>query len=86
MNAVINALEAEGTITRVSDPSDRRQNIVELTKKGRSRFARVKVGIAKAQDSALAPLTATERRELLRLLRILHDYHAAPPPSSESRS
>jgi MarR family transcriptional regulator, lower aerobic nicotinate degradation pathway regulator len=84
MTAVINALEAEGSITRVSDPSDRRQNIVELTKKGRARFERVKAGVANAQDSALAPLTTTERQELLRLLRVLHDYHAAPPPSSGS--
>jgi MarR family transcriptional regulator, lower aerobic nicotinate degradation pathway regulator len=83
MNAVINALEAAGTVTRLPDPDDRRQNIVEMTEKGRARFERLKSGLAKAQDRALAPLAAAERRELLRLLRILHDYHAVSPPSNE---
>jgi DNA-binding MarR family transcriptional regulator len=31
MNAVVNALETEGIVTRVSDADDRRQNIVEMT-------------------------------------------------------
>src|SRR5580700_9185039 len=32
MNAVVNTLEAEGIVARVSDPDDRRQNIVEMTR------------------------------------------------------
>ena len=86
MNAVVNALEAEGVVTRVSDPEDRRQNIVEMTETGTARFERLKAGLAEAEDRALAPLTRADRRELLRLLRILHDYHAVLPPSAESRS
>ncbi len=85
MNAVVNALETEGIVKRVSDPDDRRQNIVEMTETGAARFRRLKAGLAEAEDRALAPLSKVERRELLRLLRILHDYHAAPPPSPESR-
>jgi len=85
MNAVVNALEAEGTVTRVSDPDDRRQNIVEMTETGKARFERLKAGLADAEDRALAPLAPADRRELLRLLRVLHDYHAVPPPSAESR-
>ena len=81
MNAVINGLEAEGIVKRVSNPDDRRQNIVAVTKMGRARFRRLKADLAVAQDRALAPLDAAERRELLRLLRILHDYHADLPPS-----
>jgi DNA-binding MarR family transcriptional regulator len=85
MNAVVNELEAEGIVTRVSDPEDRRQNIVEMTKTGKVRFKRLKAGLAEAEDRALAPLAPADRRELLRLLRILHDYHAVPQPSAESR-
>ena len=85
MNAVVNALEAEGIVTRISDPDDRRQNIVEMTETGKARFERLKAGLAEAEDRALAPLAPADRRELLRLLRILHDYHAVPPPSAESR-
>ena len=72
-------------VTRVSDPNDRRQNIVEMTETGKARFERLKAGLAEAEDRALAPLAPADRRELLRLLRILHDYHAVPPPSAESR-
>jgi len=85
MNAVVNALEAEGIVTRVSDPDDRRQNIVEMTETGKARFERLKTGLREAESRALAPLAPAERRELLRLLRILHHYHAVPPPSAESR-
>jgi DNA-binding MarR family transcriptional regulator len=85
MNAVINALEAEGIVIRVSDPDDGRQNIVEMTEPGKARFERLKAGLSAAEDRALAPLAPKDRRELLRLLRILHDYHAVPPPSAERR-
>jgi MarR family transcriptional regulator, lower aerobic nicotinate degradation pathway regulator len=85
MNAVVNALEAEGAVTRASDPEDRRQNIVEMTEAGKARFQRLKAGLIDAEDRALAPLSPADRRELLRLLRILHDYHAAPPPLGASR-
>lgn len=82
MNAVVNELEAEGIVTRVSDLEDRRQNIVEMTRTGKARFKRLKAGLAEAEDRALAPLTPADRRELLRLLRMLHDYHAVLPPST----
>lgn len=83
MNAVINALEAQGTVTRIPDPGDRRQNIVEMTDNGKARFDQIKARLAGAQDRALAPLTEAERRELLRLLQILHDHLAAPHPSTD---
>ena len=82
MNAVVNELEAEGIVTRVSDPEDRRQNIVEMTGTGKARLKRLKAGLAEAEDRALAPLAPADKRELLRLLRILHDYHAVSPPST----
>lgn len=85
MNAVVTALELEGLITRVSDPADRRQNIVEMTKRGKMRFQRLSVDLRKAEGCALAPLAPAERRELLRLLRILHDHHAVEMPFGENR-
>jgi DNA-binding MarR family transcriptional regulator len=86
MNAVVNALEAEGTVTRASDPDDRRQNIVEMTETGKAGFKRLKARLAEAEKRALAPLAPADRRELLRLLRILHDHHAVAPPSGETLS
>jgi len=55
-----------------------------MTETGTARFERLKAGLVEAENRALAPLARADRRELLRLLRILHDYHAAPPPSAES--
>ena len=81
MNAVVNALEVQGAVTRVPDPTDRRQNIVELTEEGRARFERTRDRLALAQDRALAPLAEAERRELLRLLQTVHDHLAAAPRS-----
>jgi MarR family transcriptional regulator, lower aerobic nicotinate degradation pathway regulator len=83
MNAGVNALEAQGIVRRVPDPGDRRQNIVEMTDKGRARFARIKAGVAAAQDRALAPLAKAERRELQRLLKKLHDHLATPQSSAD---
>jgi len=82
MNAIINALEAEGAVTRAPDPRDRRQNIVEITDAGKARFKYLKRQVMAAQHRALAPLTETERRELVRLLHILHDHLARPQPSN----
>lgn len=56
MNAVVNALETESIVTRISDPDDRRQNIVDMTKSGKARFKRLKTGLAEAEDRAPAPL------------------------------
>ncbi|MBA3678115.1 MAG: MarR family transcriptional regulator [Sphingosinicella sp.] len=77
MNMVINALETEGAVTRKTDPDNRRQNVVELTRKGRTLYALLSERLTKAHDRALAPLAAKERTELFRLLRKLHD-HLAP--------
>ena len=82
MNAVVNALEAEGTVKRVSDPNDRRQNIVEMAETGKARFERLKLALLEAENRALAPLGPADKLELLRLLRILHDFHAVAPPSA----
>ena len=77
MNAAVNALEAEGAVTRMLDPGNRRQNIVDITEAGRARFARLRDCLREAEQHALAPLGEAERDELLRLLRLLHD-HLAP--------
>ena len=78
MNTIVNALEAEGAVTRSVDPDNRRQNIVALTARGRRRFAHLRGRVNAAQETVLAPLSAAERGELVRLLQVLHD-HLVPP-------
>lgn len=77
MNAVVNALEADGSVTRAVDPDHRRRNVVALTADGRRQFAHLKTRIEEAQGKILAPLRQSERRELVRLLRALHDHLSA---------
>jgi DNA-binding MarR family transcriptional regulator len=74
MNAVVTALEATGSVERKVDPDNRRRNIVTLTARGRRRFAQLRERLEQAQDRVLAPLDRGERRELVRLLQVLHDH------------
>jgi DNA-binding MarR family transcriptional regulator len=76
MNATVNALETEGSVTRQPDPMDRRQNIVTLTEAGRARFEDLERRLAAAHDRALSPLSAEERAVLVGLLQRLHDHLA----------
>lgn len=78
MNAVINALEADGSVTRAVDSENRRRNVVALTARGRKRFSGLKDTVLEAQVRILAPLDQSERDELIRLLQALHDHLAAP--------
>jgi MarR family transcriptional regulator, lower aerobic nicotinate degradation pathway regulator len=69
LHALLADLERDGLVARVRDERDRRRNIVTLTRAGRGAQARLDQRIQAAQDALLAPLTAAERRELIRLLR-----------------
>jgi len=66
--AAVNELEARGFLTRQRDPHDARRNIVTLTSGGRKELARLDAVVADIQDRFLAPLSAAERRTLLKLL------------------
>ena len=66
--AAVNELEARGFLTRRRDPHDARRNVVTLTSGGRKELARLDAVVADIQDRFLAPLSAAERRTLLKLL------------------
>jgi DNA-binding MarR family transcriptional regulator len=68
LHALITELERDGLIARVRDPEDRRRNIVTLTAAGKSRLRRLDKRVDAAQTALLEPLSAAERRELVRLL------------------
>jgi DNA-binding MarR family transcriptional regulator len=85
MNTIVNALEADGSVTRAVDADNRRRNIVTLTARGRRRFAQLKARLEEVQDRVLKPLSPTERRELVRLLEVLHDHLASPPTPGVER-
>jgi DNA-binding MarR family transcriptional regulator len=68
LHAVLNELERDGLVARKQDPSDRRRNLVELTPAGVTTLKRLDARVDAAQEAFVAPLSADERRELMRLL------------------
>ncbi|MGZ4165820.1 MAG: MarR family winged helix-turn-helix transcriptional regulator [Solirubrobacteraceae bacterium] len=71
LHAILNDLEQRGFVERVRDERDRRRNVVELTRAGRAALARLDTRVDAAQDGLLAPLSVSERRELVSLLERL---------------
>lgn len=71
--AALNELSAGGFVTRERDPSDARRNVVALTRKGSAELRRLDAVVNDIQERFLAPLTATERRQLFHILTKLAD-------------
>ncbi len=71
LHAILNELESSGQVARVRDETDRRRNVVALTRAGRAALARLDKRVDQAQEELLAPLPAADRRELHRLLERL---------------
>jgi MarR family transcriptional regulator, lower aerobic nicotinate degradation pathway regulator len=66
--AAINELESRALVTRQRDPEDTRRKLVTLTRKGRAELVRLDAVVADIQDRFLAPLSASERQQLTRIL------------------
>jgi MarR family transcriptional regulator, lower aerobic nicotinate degradation pathway regulator len=66
---VVKNLEERGFVTTRPSEHDRRAKLIEITPKGRDLLSSVQVEVVNAQERTVAPLTAKERAELLRLLR-----------------
>jgi DNA-binding MarR family transcriptional regulator len=75
--AALNELAEGGYLERRPDPADRRRNVVTITAAGRRRLTQLAATAAAIQEELLAPLTAAERTELVRLLTLLRAGAAA---------
>ena len=71
LHAIVGELEDRGLIARVRDHTDRRRNVVTLTRTGRAALKRLEQKVQAAQTALLDPLSAAERREFVRLLERL---------------
>ena len=80
--AVVAALADRKFIRRVTDADDRRRNIVSITASGRRRLSTLDGLLRDTQKQLLAPLSAGEREQLVRLLlRVVEDAAADRPQS-----
>lgn len=68
---IIDQLEAGGLAGRARDPVDRRRNQISITKSGAKQLLALDREVEAAQADLLAPLTAGERTEFVRLLRTI---------------
>jgi DNA-binding MarR family transcriptional regulator len=77
MVKLMNELEGAGLADRRRRPNDRRAWEVTITPKGRRTLQRARRLASQVEDEVLGGLTATDRRELLTLLR--RALTSAPP-------
>ena len=69
----LSELERLRLIGRTVNPNNRRRNIVSITPAGRKQLRTLDQVIEEIQERVLAPLSQTERRQLMKLLRKLAD-------------
>jgi len=74
--ATINELTARGLVVRAPDRADRRRNAITLTDEGRRHLERLDVLLAAGEAEFLAPLSAADRAELIRLLKLIVGHHS----------
>ncbi len=67
----IDLLEKRGLIERMPDPDDRRGTLVKLTVKGQELIDEAVVAHLETEDELLSMLTASQKRELTKLLEKL---------------
>jgi MarR family transcriptional regulator, lower aerobic nicotinate degradation pathway regulator len=75
MHGLLGELERRGHVARVRDQHDRRRMLVDLTPAGARALKRLDKRIQAAQEALLTPLSATDRRELERLMARLVEHH-----------
>jgi DNA-binding MarR family transcriptional regulator len=66
--AALAELEGDDLVERAPDPDDKRRRIVSITAAGKRRLRKLDGVVASVQEELLAPLSADERKELVRLL------------------
>jgi DNA-binding MarR family transcriptional regulator len=72
VTTLVDALEREGLLARLPDPTDRRATLLELTEKARSQFEQVRHLQMELGEELVATLDPQQRRLLLDLLSRLN--------------
>ncbi len=72
VTTLVDALEKEGLLARLADPTDRRATLLELTEKARTQFEQVRHLQMELGEELIAPLDQEQRQQLLDLLSRLN--------------
>jgi DNA-binding MarR family transcriptional regulator len=85
IGGVIDRLEARGLVVRSVAPNDRRARLVTPTAKGLQTLQAVVPRMLKSQDRLLEPLTRAQRKEFMRLMKIIVEANSelANTPAKE---
>ncbi|GAA4933327.1 MarR family winged helix-turn-helix transcriptional regulator [Streptomyces coeruleoprunus] len=75
MVGVLNELAERQLVERTPDPDDQRRNIITISAQGRRRLRLLDKVLDELHDELLAPLSAAERDQFVRLLTRLLDHH-----------
>lgn len=73
LGGVIDRLELRGLVLRTVSASDRRVRLIDPTPAGLQVLADAIPGVLQTQERLVAPLSAAERAELMRLMAVLID-------------
>lgn len=76
IGGVIDRLESRGLLVRSMSPQDRRVRLISPTAEGLKILQKAIPSMLRAQDRLLEPLTASERREFMRMMNVLTEKHA----------
>ncbi|MFE5289954.1 MarR family winged helix-turn-helix transcriptional regulator [Nocardia sp. NPDC056611] len=68
MHTMLKELTEQGHVARAPDPSDRRRNLITLTRSGRRRLEKLDSALSIVQSDLLHRLSPTERDHLASLL------------------
>lgn len=68
VSVALSTLEEDALIVRAAHPTDRRQNLVSLTTRGREELTRLDAVVEQAQTLFLAPLAEEERGVFLDMI------------------
>jgi MarR family transcriptional regulator, lower aerobic nicotinate degradation pathway regulator len=71
LHALVNELQDAGHVSRSTDPTDRRRNVVAITASGRHHLRTLDRRIERAQAQYLEPLPAADHERAIRLLTAL---------------
>ena len=75
IGSVVDRLEARGLLTRRHSDGDRRVRLLDLTPEGQALLAHLTPCVQRTQKRILAPLTAAERKEFMRMMQLVIAHH-----------